>query len=368
MIGKDSSFLFVVSREGVESYGLPQAAEMEELVEEIREALKRPGRREFARYVSAARRLYDAVILPAADRLAGKKRLLIAPDGALYYLPFELLLSSQANTEGRAVYKEQPFLLRQWAISYIPSAGVLASLESGKARAEPLSSEAKQFIAFADPVYPPAGKADYNEASRVARSLAGRDRFRLERLSDSGREVKSIAAAFEPESAIIYLRQEAREENVKNNPDLSRARRIHFAAHGLISEPEPEYSGLVLSLDEDHAEDGILQVYEIFDLRLTADLVVLSACRTGLGKKLRGEGVIGLSRAFLYAGASSVVVSLWQVADKSTADLMVRFYQGMEGENDKSESLRQAKLKMIESSPYSHPYYWAPFILIGDPR
>jgi CHAT domain-containing protein len=116
----------------------------------------------------------------------------------------------------------------------------------------------------------------------------------------------------------------------------------------------------------DAVEDGLLQVYEIFNLKLNADLVVLSACKSGLGKKVRGEGLIGLTRAFMYAGAPSVVVSLWSVVDRSTASLMVKFYETLNQAGDKAEALRQAKLKMIQNPLYAHPYYWAPFVLIGS--
>ncbi|HEX6190113.1 MAG TPA: CHAT domain-containing protein, partial [Pyrinomonadaceae bacterium] len=123
---------------------------------------------------------------------------------------------------------------------------------------------------------------------------------------NSSREVTGIAKFYQPEKIALYLGAAASEETVKSNKHLSTARRIHFATHGLISERLPQLSGLVLTLDEDAREDGLLQVYEIFNLKLSADLVVLSACRTGLGKEVRGEGVIGLTRAFLSAGASTV--------------------------------------------------------------
>jgi len=115
-------------------------------------------------------------------------------------------------------------------------------------------------------------------------------------------------------------------------------------------------------------EDGLLQVYEIFDLKLNAELVVLSACETGLGKQVKGEGLVGLTHAFFYAGTSSVLVSLWKVQDRSTADLMVNFYQELDAGKNKAESLRQAKLRMIQQNRYAHPYYWAPFVLVGNPR
>jgi CHAT domain-containing protein len=156
----------------------------------------------------------------------------------------------------------------------------------------------------------------------------------------------------------------------KSVQDASAAcgRELYFAVHGLISERQPQYSGLVLTLDDDPKEDGLLQVYEIFNLKLNADLVVLSACKTGLGKEVKGEGLIGLTRAFMYAGARSLVVSLWQVADPSTAELMVKFYGQLDGTSDKAEALRQAKLKVIQANRYAHPFYWAPFILVGEPK
>jgi CHAT domain-containing protein len=147
-----------------------------------------------------------------------------------------------------------------------------------------------------------------------------------------------------------------------------------------MSERQPHYSGLILSLPQAlrnqpsaisyqlSAEDGLLQVYEIFNLKLNAELVVLSACRTGLGKEVKGEGLIGLTRAFMYAGAPSMVASLWQVADRSTADLMVTFYQQLNQDRDKADALRQAKLKVIEAGRYAHPYYWSPFILVGEAK
>lgn len=191
--------------------------------------------------------------------------------------------------------------------------------------------------------------------------------WKLHRLEASGQEVNGIAKLYEPDEVTLYLRQAATEENVKGSSDLGTARRIHFATHGVMSERQPQYSGLVLTLDEDPQEDGLLQVYEIFNLKLNADLVVLSACETGLGKEVKGEGIIGLTRAFLYAGTPSVVVSLWPVVDRSTARLMAKFYEELNQRPDKAEALRRAKLEMIKAGGRSaHPFHWAPFILIGE--
>ena len=373
-LGAEGSYLFVVSRDSIHSYRLPQASEINPLVEDVRRALSHPGRRSIGRYVRAARQLYEALIAPAAAVLSDKKRLLIAPDRALYYLPFEILLDDMPRTGGRADYRALPYMVRRWAISYIPSASVLSSLRKKRfvtERGEDLSAR-KEIVAFGDPVYalkdanqsPDAGRA-----GQIIRSLFGpEERWDLQRLRDSGREVAGIANSYKPEEVALYLGEQASEENVKASRHLRNARRIHFAAHGFISERRPQHSGLVLTLSEQSKEDGLLQVYEIFDMKLSAELVVLSACRTGLGKEVHGEGVMGLMRAFMYAGASSVVVSQWQVADRSTADLMVKFYKRMNGPLDKTEALRGAKLEMIESDLYSHPYYWAPFVLVGEPN
>src|SRR5262249_4311309 len=158
------------------------------------------------------------------------------------------------------------------------------------------------------------------------------------------------------------------EENVKNNELVRSAQRLHFATHGLLDQKRPELSGLVLSRAPGSREDGLLQVYEIFNLDLDADLVVLSSCDTGLGTSVSGEGIVGVTRALLYAGAQSVVVSLWQVDDTSTPDLMIGFYRHLDQDAGKAESLRQAKLEMIRQGRFAHPFYWAPFVLIGGPH
>ena len=380
-LGQEQSFLFVVTRDSITSFRLPKAAEISHLVEELRAALKSPGRREFNCYRRAAERLYQMLIAPASEALTGKQKLLIAPDGPLYYLPFEALLVKGSEAGSQADARELDYLLKHWAISYVPSASVLASLRRNiRPAADP---SAKQFLAFADPIYRAGTQTELGRAGQksaldaktnntVAQPVRGifdgEARWELTRLAESQREVAEIARLYQPEQVALYLGSDAKEENVKGNSALTTARRIHFATHGLLSELKPQYSGLVLTLDGDVREDGLLQVYEIFNLKLQAELVVLSACQTGLGKEMRGEGVIGLTRAFLYAGVPSVAVSLWQVADHSTAELMVKFYRQLDCATDKAEALRQAKLEMMQNPRYGHPYYWAPFVLVGEPK
>jgi CHAT domain-containing protein/tetratricopeptide (TPR) repeat protein len=360
-LGEHRSFLFVVSKQGLRSYTLPPANEINRLVEEVRSAVARPGRREFGRFVSAALKLYEVLVAPAGNSLNDKKKLLIAPDAALYYLPFEALLVAPPQSPST----EMAYLLKRWGVSYVPSASVLANLRQDQGERKVRRTE---FLAFADPIYFQQQQPSDNQLAQVMRSIFDEEgKLSLLPLKDSHREVAAIAKFYQPHQTALYFGAAAKEESVKSNQYLADARRIHFATHGLISERMPHHSGLVLTLDEDLREDGLLQVYEIFNLKLNADLVVLSACRTGLGKEVRGEGVIGLTRAFLYAGASSLTVSLWQVGDQSTSDLMINFYAQLNAGNSKTEALRQAKLQMIGKKRYIHPFYWAPFVLIGEP-
>jgi CHAT domain-containing protein len=165
----------------------------------------------------------------------------------------------------------------------------------------------------------------------------------------------------------VLLGGDSTEAAIKREP-LRRYRHLHFATHSLIDEQSPWRSAIVLSLDSDAEEDGYLDVTEIARLNLDCDLAVVSACQTGRGKLLSGEGIVGLSRAFLQAGARSVIVSLWNVSDISTGQLMKSFYQHMTGGLSNAAALRQAKLQMLGSGKAPrHPYYWSPFVMVGKP-
>ena len=167
----------------------------------------------------------------------------------------------------------------------------------------------------------------------------------------------------------VWLDLNASEGNIETR-EVNKYRVIHVATHGLLDAERPQFTGLVLSLVGNRNEDGFLRTDEVFNLRLGTPLVMLSACETGLGKEKRGEGVMGLTRAFMYAGAPTVGVSLWSVADKSTAELMTEFYKRLFASDtvSPSASLRDAQLAMINGKKYSAPFYWAPFILVGDWR
>ncbi len=348
-VGGESSYLFVVTRDRLEGFRLPGAGELSDRVEIVRETLARSGRRQLSRYADSAYQLYRLLLGPAEEILRDKPRLIVSPDGPLLLLSFEALLTEAGG--GRA-YHDLPYLLKEKSVTYVPSASVFAEL-GPQTDAVPAASGGSTaagtglFLGFADPVYGPAPAMP------------------LQSLPSSRLEVEEIAGLLPPDRVRLYLGADASEANVKENPALEEARWIHFAVHGFFNEERPELSGLVLS--QTGERPGLLQAYEIFNLDLSADLVVLSACDTALGRNVSGEGILGVSRAFLYAGASSVVVSLWQVSDASTADLMIRFYRHLGESGDKAEALRLSKLELIRQGRYDQPYYWAPFILIGRP-
>lgn len=366
-LGEEGSYLFVVTREGLQVLLLPKAEEIREQVRMARNGLVTLNRRNRSGYIRAAHELYEDLIAPALPALQGKRRLLIAPDGALHFLAFEALLTEDASGREDA---DLPYLLWRFAVSYVPSASVLSLLAQPDAPVAAGGESPKRFLAFADPVY---SSAEKREDGAPAWSGAPEGRGPLDaptplpRLQGTSQEVSRIASRYRPAEVKIYQGEEANEENVKGNPLVETARTLHFAAHGLVDERQPELSGLFLT-PRSQDDDGLLQVYEIFNLSLRADLVVLSACDTGLGKLVASEGLVGLTRAFLYAGAPSVVVSLWRVRDDTAPDLMVGFYANLERLGDKAEALRQAKLAMIREGEHAHPYHWAPFILVGEPR
>lgn len=365
LVGKDASYLFLVTHDSFQSFALPAEAVLRDRVGQLRDLLRRPGQRELGAFALAARELYRTLVQPAEASLAGKETLLISADGPLHYVPFEALLTAPPG--GALDPTRLPYLLRRWSVAYEPSAAVLRRLRapSGEAGA------GKALLAVADPAYEPAGRSRNSSTEDsigpLVRSVFGERSWSPRRLPEAAREAEQIADVFGRDASVVYLGEAATEENLKGSAELPHARRIHFATHALMSERQPQASGLVLALAAEPREDGLLQVREIFDLRLDADLVVLSACETGLGKLVRGEGPLGLTQAFLYAGARSVVVSLWQVADSSTADLMVELYRRQAAGLSKPAALRQAKLSLLADPRAAHPFYWAPFVLVGDP-
>ena len=265
---------------------------------------------------------------------------------------------------GVSDYRELPYLLYDVAISYAHSATFLYDTMNRERAAT-----GKDYIAFA-PLFSQRERSGYHsDTSRHLRYNSSGNRT----LSASQAEVEGIADLFLARASFtdrwfsskirIYLQKEAHEKRVKS-PELQDYRYVHFATHGVLDETMPQLSGLLLA--PGISEDGILYLNEIFGLRLNAEMVVLSACETGSGKYARGEGLVGLTRGFLYAGAASLLVSLWQVADASTADLMVDFYTNRLSGMSPASALQSSKVSQIRKNyKFARPYYWAPFVYIG---
>jgi CHAT domain-containing protein len=372
-LGEQESFLFAVSRDGYRVAKLPRSSDIGESVEKLFVAITDRAGASLEKYRAQAVKLYEDLIQPAGELLAGKRELIIIADDALHRLPFETLINPSiagAPAAVRSDHSKWPYLVSQFSISYAPSVSALAGLRDYH---KETGSPQKAFVAYADPNY---DQQNVPAIIAALRSAGDGQQLRLGRLLNSRDEVEGIAKLFAKNEADLYLEDSASEENVKAKDRLSQYRIVHFSAHGLVNEKRPRFSGIVLSLpkvDKEgiplSEEDGLLSAYEILNLKLNADLVVLSACQTGVGKEIKGEGMMGLMRAFMYAGTPSVVVSLWNVNDRSAADLMIRFYKhlwkpGSEKLN-KAESLRKAQLEVISLG--SKPYHWAPFILVGKP-
>jgi len=308
-----------------------------------------------------AERLGRKLLEPAAERILEAKRVLVCPDGALHVIPFGAL---RLPGEGE---RRDAYLIEEKPVHVILSATLYAELKAGRAG----RGDTGRIVAFGDPDYSPGAGAGGTAG-------AGAPEGGFEPLPHTRLEVAAIAGAGGGGSA-VFLGAEATEERVYvHTPGASR---VHFACHGVLDEAKPLESALALAARTGGAaEDGFLEAWEIFDrVRLEADLVVLSACETALGRDAGGEGVVGLTRAFQYAGARSVVASLWRVSDASTAALMQRFYVNLADDLSKDEALRQAQLSLLRAPlevvsadggtaavDASHPFYWASFQLTGD--
>jgi CHAT domain-containing protein/Tfp pilus assembly protein PilF len=383
LLGEKQSFCWLVTRNSLSVTVLRPRKEIESQVNDYLRTVRHKVsaltiRSDLAEFQRASQKLYTTLILPLEASISSSRRLLIVPDGVLAYLPFETLASADPAAGSKSRKSggvSGPLLLERFAITYVPSASALAAIESRKHEA---IAKAKSLLAFGDPVYdrkdknattstnaPNGASSSLNPGSIALNSYAERG-FNFTQLPNTRSEVLEISGLFPQGQSRVFLGSEAREEIVKSE-QLDQYRYIHFATHALIDDKSPGRSGIVLSLGDDSKEDGVLQMREIMRLKVNVSLVTLSACSTGLGKLYDGEGIVGLTRAFLYAGADSVVVSLWNVNDYATADLMKDFYRNLTRGMTKDDALRQAKLAMLKSrGEWRHPYFWAPFVLIGE--
>jgi len=344
-----------------------------------------------AEYPRAAAELSRLVLGPIASQFQ-TKRLLIVSDGALQYIPFGVLSVPRHSTIIKANHSAQPMpLVVDHEIINLPSASALALLRQRMANRQ---ENPRAVAILADPVFDqhdPRVKArkdglngtthsngvellsDPLSVDLLTRSmsdigLTANGELHLPRLPFTRQEANAILAVTPPGQGLDALDFNANRTTALG-PELSQYRIVHFATHGLLDSEHPELSGLVLSLVDEKGEpqNGFVNLQDIYNLYLPVDLVVLSACETGLGKEIKGEGLLGLTRGFMYAGAARVVASLWKVDDLATATFMARFYKAMERDGvPPAAALRQAELEMLRQKRWSLPYYWAAFQIHGE--
>ncbi|MEM7049366.1 MAG: CHAT domain-containing protein [Acidobacteriota bacterium] len=370
-VSEKRSFAWLISREKLRAVHIPVSADtLGRSLEAYLAPLRDPARAsdlalagDEAAHLAHGRRLYDWLIAPLAPEIAAARRLLLVPDGILHYLPFGSLVRSCSPTEPadpadeRAIhqtYRDCRFLGLDKPIAYSASAGIFAQLRERR-RQPPRAA----LLAMA----PDTPGAD----ERVALERAG-----LAPLRFAQREVEAVEELI---GGRAVTGRQASEQRLK--AEISAFRYVHLATHGLVDDRHPMSSGVLLH--ESDGEDGLLQAREVLALELSADLVALSACRTGRGRLLRGEGIVGLSRAFLYAGAASVLASQWDVDDRTTPELMAAFYRHLAAGGDRASALQRARRELFEQQgtqrtvfrekviSYAHPRFWSSFILIGVP-
>jgi len=344
-LGDSASLLWVVQRDHSAMYKLPERTVIETMVHRLRDAIAKPGSGD-AMMLSTALTLYHTLLAPGQAALDKAQTIIVVPDGALFELPFDALIRGDGQPD--APISHQWFVARKWATVYAPSATVYAQLH---ARTEQ-RSYARDLFAVGNP--------DYSGLSMPANDP-------LAPLPYAQKEVEAIGAKVKPERRAVLTGREATEAAVKQELRTESPRVVHLATHGLVDATEPARSSVALASGQ--GEDGFFHTLEIVSTPTRSDLIVMSACESARGRVSRGEGVVGLSRAFLGAGAESVVASLWSVSDESTAELMRVFYERMFGKKESaSRALQDARIALLDSPKFSHPFYWSPFVVTGTER
>ncbi|MGA2739009.1 MAG: CHAT domain-containing tetratricopeptide repeat protein [Bryobacteraceae bacterium] len=351
-LAADTSYLWVVATDSVHSYALPGRAAIE--TEALR-YLEAASQRDSGADANRAGKTLSGILLAPAQGLLGRKRLLILADGGLLAIPFAALPAPGGDT---------PLVVKHEIVT-APSLSALALWRQEKPSPRPAASTA---LVIADPVFD-------RQDPRVTGDAAAMETWPvpapLARLPFTSDEARVVAAVLPPTHTKLALGFDAR-KSLLTGPDAARFGILHIATHGLFDARSPELSGLVFSRVDatGREQDGFLRLYEIFNLGLHADLVVLSACRSGLGRYVRGEGVLGLTRAFMYAGAPRIVVAQWNVDDEATAELMRHFYKFQFGPSRMrpAAALRAAQVAMWEQPHWRSPYFWGAFVFHGEWR
>ena len=374
-LGEKTSYVWAVTSTTCATYELPGEATIGSAVSRVYESVKEPPSVASAQLSDAAHVLTDLVLSPVANELRQHRRLIVVADASLNYVPFQVLPQPGS---------EEP-LIAAHEIVNAPSATILGELQREASR-RPLPTNV--LAAFGDPAF----VANYNHTTNIkndhiatANSLEDyrwqaalrdieptadlNDHLELRPLFYAREELANLRAIAGDRSFIASGFAASRANLQATN--LSSYAVLHFATHGILDPKRPDKSGLVLSTFTPDGKrlNGFVGLNDIYGLRAPVDLVVLSACRTGLGKDFQGEGLIGLTRGFMYAGASSVVASLWKVDDEATAELMKRFYSNLlERKMPPAAALREAQNSLRRDPEWSAPYYWAAFTLQGDYR
>jgi CHAT domain-containing protein len=425
-LGEERSYMWAVSASGLKSFELPKRSEIEKSVREVVELLSARGTyikgelpqqkkervaKADAQLPAAAARLSQMVLAPASAEL-GNQRLVLVTDGSLQHVPFAMLPVPGANA------MQATPLIAEHEIVSLPSASTVAELRKQIAGRKPAP---KTIAVLADPVFQsddprvsrtaitqkasragavaknliaknavektelgggqvktrdrlPIGNESQLQASRILVHLAakdasnGREELRVPRLPFTRQEADRIiqlAGSKDSFEALDFRASLA----TATSAELGQYRYVHFATHGYLDSEQPELSAIVLALVDKNGrpQAGFLRANDIYNLKLPADLVVLSACETGLGKEIRGEGIVGLTRGFMYAGVSRVMVSLWSVNDRATEELMAAFYEKLLKEKlTPAAALRAAQMTMAKDKQWSAPYYWAAFVQQGE--
>jgi len=412
-LGEERSYMWAVAQKSLKSYVLPKGEQTEKVARRVYELLTtrslfRPGENAAikqqrlaqadSQLLEASRELSQMVLGPVASEL-GTKRLIVVADGALQYVPFGALpvaspVRSQLSVANSKTADEQrttnngqrtndtPLIVDNEIVS-LPSASAIAVQRKGLQGRKPA---ANAVAVIADPVFSSDDKRLKSNVRTAAQRQdetdgVGSTRI-IEHLADDSEKLVIRRLRFTRQEAEQILAVAPRVSNLKaidfkanrataTGGELSKYRYVHFATHGYLDSERPDLSAVVLSLVDEQGkpQDGFLRGHEIYNLNLPAELVVLSACQTGLGKEIKGEGLVGLTRGFMYAGAARVVVSLWNVNDKATADLMTKFYEKMLKQGERpAAALRAAQVEMWKQKQWQSPYYWAAFTMQGEWR
>jgi len=388
-LGDDHSYLWAVTSNSSDSYILPARREIEDAAREFfkmitaRQGSDDQSEKDYQANIAAADNRYSEkasnlsrmLLGPVIEKL-GSRRIVVVTDGALQYIPFEALPTRFAQPTG-PVEASTSFLIATNEVVVLPSASTLIAIRSAQNHK---GSPDKLIAIIADPVFSASDDRVPQQALRpaIAKTAADQNldqaeqqtvkKLRLARLAHASEEADAISTAAPWGTTLVAKGFDASRETVMS-PEVSRAQIVHFATHGFLDTEHPELSAIVLTMtDRNGAKtDGLMPLPDIYTLDLSAELIVLSACQTALGKDIKGEGLVGLTHSFMSAGAKSVVASLWKVDDRATAALMADFYEGMLQKGmTPAAALRSAKLKMMSRKQWSPPYYWAGFVLQGE--